>query len=1069
MLTARPMELLAMNATLKRTLSINLASVVFLSIISANSDGAQVQLNIQPGVQLSWPTPNTTNTYHLQWSPGSGGTWNDLVAAVTGNGTTNTVFDPIPSGARHYQDMEIIPGTPPSTASPANGGFETGNGSSANNWTVDTAAGGPVYGVRTNDSPNSGSFNFQVHLASTGAGPVVQFNQSAIPVTGGTTYPFTFYAKALAGSQGQSSQWRILWNAGGDTGYQTFNLTAGSAYALITNSVTAPASATSATIYFHFAGAAIPSQTANIDIDDVVLGNGSSSPGSAPVTNILKVATLPTAQISWLSTAGVQYFPETTTDLAAVPWTNNFPMITGDGTTKSIMSPMTNLAMFFHLRVPTAVVLPPTNLHQFPSGSTNAIGLAWTASLSPGITNYRVFYSDTNGTATNSTDIGNASSTTITGLTSGDTYAVSIIAMSPTGQSSAATIQAQVSTNNSGVVWSDEFNEAVIEPGTWTYDVGGGGWGNGQFEYDTARQQNSYITNGNLVIEADLESYMGNSFTSARMLTQGRFAFKYGTLEARIKLPNTANGLWPAFWMMGNNAGAIVWPNCGELDITEMGSAAGIASSTQQELIDSAMHYADTNGNAVNVAAWTNAPVDLTQDYHLYQMSWTPTNITFSLDNSPFGSWDITTIPMFQQPMFLILNLAIGGYDPSYTGVYSPSAVTAPFPAKMYIDYIRLTGNGYTQLYLGDNNAETGNFGVYTETTTVNDSLVYGTGLEPNFAYGTNAALYLWNNMTASTNPPPPSEGSQCWSFDIAGGNWFGMGVFLPNFRNMKNYSDGNLHFDIRTTSTVAMQVGIQSCRAGNFYLPLGDQTSEFGFARDGQWHSVTIPLNRFANIDFRTVSQFFMISSVVNPASALNLSIDNVWWEPSVPRVTPQNGNFGVYTETASHQNAGSFALGVQGNFFIWNNTMVTAAQNPYEGTQDISLASAGLGWTGMAFTPNVKYNLTAFSYPGCNLQFAMKTTTTTPFLVGMKSGNMDGVGQKWINFGGPGSDPYGFVRDGNWHVVVIPMSDFGPEVDLSAVSQFFEILSTSAAISNIELDDIYFTNGGIASPPDQ
>ncbi len=177
----------------------------------------------------------------------------------------------------------------------------------------------------------------------------------------------------------------------------------------------------------------------------------------------------------------------------------------------------------------------------------------------------------------------------------------------------------------------------------------------------------------------------------------------------------------------------------------------------------------------------------------------------------------------------------------------------------------------------------------------------------------------------------------------------------------------------------------------------------------------------------------------------------------------------FGVYTETASHQNAGSFALGVQGNFFIWNNTMMAATQNPYEGTQDISLASAGLGWTGMAFTPNVKYNLTAFSYPGCNLQFAMKTTTTTPFLVGMKSGNMDGVGQKWITFGGPGSDPYGFVRDGNWHVVDIPMSDFGPEVDLSAVSQFFEILSTSAAISNIELDDIYFTNGGAASPPDQ
>jgi beta-glucanase (GH16 family) len=615
-----------------------------------------------------------------------------------------------------------------------------------------------------------------------------------------------------------------------------------------------------------------------------------------------------------------------------------------------------------------------------------------------------------------------------------------------------------------GVVWSDEFNGNAIDSGTWTYDVGGGGFGNGQFEYDTARHQNSYTTNGSLVIEADRETYFGNPFTSARMLSQGRFAFKYGTLEARIKMPNTANGLWPAFWMMGNNAGAIVWPNCGELDIAEMGAAAGITQGTQQELIDCALHFADTNGNAVNVAAWTNAPVDLTLDYHLYQLSWTPTTITFSLDNVPYGSWDITADSAFQQPMFLILNLAIGGYDPSYTGVYSPAAVTAPFPAKMYIDYIRLSDNGYTQLYLGTNGAETGNFGVFAGNTPVNDSLTYGTGLEPNFAYGSNAVLYLWNNMTASTNPPPPSEGTNIWSFDIAGGNWFGLGVFLPNFRNMNNYSDGYLHFDIRATAGDAtpMQVGIQSCRGGQFWLPLGvDPTSEFWFAHDGQWHSVKIPLNRFANIDFLTVNQFFQISSVANPSTALNLSIDNVWWEPSLARTTPTNGDFGVYTETALHQTAGEFALGVQGNFFIWNNTMVAAPQHPYEGVQDISLQDGGLGWTGMAFTPNIKYNLTAYGSPNSKLEFAMKTSSSTTFMVGMKSGNIDGVGQKWITFQ-PGSDPYGFVRDGQWHVVDIPMTDFGPEVDLGAVSQFFEILSTTAAISSIELDDIHYTSGG-------
>jgi hypothetical protein len=200
---------------------------------------------------------------------------------------------------------------------------------------------------------------------------------------------------------------------------------------------------------------------------------------------------------------------------------------------------------------------------------------------------------------------------------------------------------------------------------------------------------------------------------------------------------------------------------------------------------------------------------------------------------------------------------------------------------------------------------------------------------------------------------------------------------------------------------------------------------------------------------------------------SALNLSIDNVWYEPSVARTTPENGDFGVYTETASHKTAGTFALGVQGDFFVWANTLVPITQHPYEGVQDISLQSApGLTWFGMAFTPNVKYNLTAFRYAGCKLKFAMKTSSSATFMLGMKSGNMDGVGQKWITFQS-GSDPYGFVRDGQWHVVEIPMSDFAPEVDLSAVSQFFEILSTTSAITDIEVDDIHFTNGGSALPP--
>jgi len=447
-----------MKPSLKRALPLQLAVVALLFFIGTGAGSAQVQLNLQPGVQLNWPTPNTTNTYHLQWSPSSGGTWTDLVAALAGDGTTHTVLDLVPVGSRLYQDLEIVPGTPPSAALPANSGFESGTGSTATSWTVDTAVGGPVYGVRTNDSPHSGSFNFQVHLASVGAGPLVQFNQSGVPVTGGTVYPFSFYSKALSGSQGYSAQWRIVWNAGGDTGFQNFTPGANT-YTLFSTSVTPPANATSATIYFHIAGAAVTNWFANIDIDDVVLGSGSSNPGTPAATNVLSVATMPVASISWLSASNILYYAESTTDLATAPWTNNFGLFIGNGGTQSFLAPMTNSAMFFHLRIPPVTVLPPTGLHQVPSGSTNAIGVAWTASISPGVTGYRVLSGDVTTTTTNSTDLGNVTSTIISGLTSGQTYFVSVIALSPNGQSDPAnaTITAQPDTDIGIIPLFDAF------------------------------------------------------------------------------------------------------------------------------------------------------------------------------------------------------------------------------------------------------------------------------------------------------------------------------------------------------------------------------------------------------------------------------------------------------------------------------------------------------------------------------------------------------------------------------------------------------------------------------------
>ena len=119
-------------------------------------------------------------------------------------------------------------------------------------------------------------------------------------------------------------------------------------------------------------------------------------------------------------------------------------------------------------------------------------------------------------------------------------------------------------------LWHDEFDGESIDLNKWTFDIGTGasGWGNNEWEYYTDRKENAYVKDGVLHIRAQKEDYKGQKYTSARMLTKGKFAFKYGTVEARIALP-TGKGIWPAFWMLGENFDTVGWPACGEIDIIE--------------------------------------------------------------------------------------------------------------------------------------------------------------------------------------------------------------------------------------------------------------------------------------------------------------------------------------------------------------------------------------------------------------------------------------------------------------------------------------------------------------------
>ncbi len=606
-------------------------------------------------------------------------------------------------------------------------------------------------------------------------------------------------------------------------------------------------------------------------------------------------------------------------------------------------------------------------------------------------------------------------------------------------------------------LWADEFTEDKINADIWSFSTGGSGNGNGELQYYTASSDNAYIEDGNLVIEAKRESYEGKEFTSARLHTHGRMSFRYGTLEARIKLPDLANGLWPAFWMMGTNFGIDGWPKSGEWDIMEAGYKSAIDSGTANSSVSAALHWWHESGDwgdwlQADHAVSTSVSPALNADYHTYKLDWTPTNVTISVDNNPYFVMDVTDPNMSEltaNPAYIILNLAVGGFN--FVEITDPAQITAPFPAKMYVDYVRLYENDYTQLQIASDNPHTGNFGVMTETT-------------PTFGelnWGDNTNLYIWNNMTAVATTP--SEGSTALAYQVAPGGWWGMGLLHKDI-NLDNYNHGYLHVDIKTTSTDTFSIGMGSSAAGEASVEFVAGGEEFGLVRDGEWHQVAIPLSRFANVDFATVKTLFSISGPA-PAAAMEIAIDDIYLSESIALPAPEYGSFGIYTETPGNMSAGNFGFGVNGDLFLWDNTLELTSGDIVEGNSALNLQSTGLGWYGMGLTARSGFNLTAFDNAQAALHFSMKTTDQGAFRIGIKSGNLNDIGQKWFFFE-PGNDPYGFARDGQWHDIVIPMSEIADDVDLFDVRQVFQLLGTSE-ITDLSIDNIYLSGGQAAQDP--
>ena len=266
-------------------------------------------------------------------------------------------------------------------------------------------------------------------------------------------------------------------------------------------------------------------------------------------------------------------------------------------------------------------------------------------------------------------------------------FAVAILALSSGG---GATLQPPPATGYT-LVWSDEFNGAdgsSPDSSKWTYDTGGKGWGNKELECYTNRTQNAKIQGGNLVITAAKENFtcsdgVASNYTSARLKTQGLFSQAYGRFEARIKIPQ-GQGMWPAFWMLGNDIGSAGWPTCGEIDIMEnIGREPGT--------VHGSLHGPSTTGPTSDATAPFSLPAgqNFADDFHLYAVEWDPRTTRFYVDSNLYATFNSSQWPAggtwkFDHPFFIILNVAVGGSWPG-----SPDNTTV-FPQQMLVDYVRV-------------------------------------------------------------------------------------------------------------------------------------------------------------------------------------------------------------------------------------------------------------------------------------------------------------------------------------------------------------------------------------------
>lgn len=240
------------------------------------------------------------------------------------------------------------------------------------------------------------------------------------------------------------------------------------------------------------------------------------------------------------------------------------------------------------------------------------------------------------------------------------------------------------------LIWCDEFNGNSIDSNNWTHEQGNWGWGNNEWQNYTNSSSNSFVAGGVLNIRAIQESSNGSNYSSARLISNNKFEFQYGKVEARLKVP-FGQGIWPAFWMLGENIGSVGWPQSGEIDIMEHINNEAIAHGT--------VHW-NNGGHQYNGSSANITP----NEFHVYGVIWNENYARFYIDDVPYFQFNFSSSNnseiIFQRPFYLLLNLAVGGNWPGY-----PDGSTV-FPATYEIDYVRVYESSLTPTLITTGNSQ---------------------------------------------------------------------------------------------------------------------------------------------------------------------------------------------------------------------------------------------------------------------------------------------------------------------------------------------------------------------------